>query len=51
MVLALYNNPDVDYVYPDQWFFGDISVWWRPQEYNAFDLLWANHPSVCSIIK
>ena len=51
MVLCILHNPQAAYCYPDQMIFGVISVWWQTQEYNSYDLLWENHPSVCSIFR
>jgi glycosyltransferase involved in cell wall biosynthesis/ubiquinone/menaquinone biosynthesis C-methylase UbiE len=52
--LLLYHlqlHPEAAYAYPYQRLFGDQNLVWACQEYNAYDLLWANHPSVCSLIR
>jgi len=51
MLWRLSREPETAFVYTDQRFFGDQNLIWRPQDYNAYDLLWANHPSVCSLIR
>lgn len=51
MLWSLLNNPGAAYVYSSQRFFGDQQLVWEPQEFNGFDLLWSNHPSVCSLIR
>src|SRR5205814_4754714 len=48
LILELEKNPDKAFAYPDQRFFGDQELVWACQVYNAYDLLWRNHPSVCS---
>ena len=39
------------FAYPAQHFFGDEELVWEPQDYNAYDLLWSNHPTVCSMVR
>lgn len=51
MLWLLIKNPDTSYVYTSQRFFGDDNLIWEPQIYNGYDLLWSNHPSVCSLIR
>lgn len=51
MLWSLWKNPSAAYVYSSQRFFGDQELVWEPQEFNGFDLLWSNHPSVCSLIR
>ena len=47
----LAEHPDCAFAYPSQRFIGDQELCWEPQEYNAFDILWSNHPTVCSLIR
>ena len=51
MLWSLLRHPDSAYVYCSQKFFGDENVVWEPQAFNGYDLLFANHPSVCSLIR
>jgi glycosyltransferase involved in cell wall biosynthesis len=51
LLFALLHHPEAAYAYPDQRFFGDCELVWETQDYNAYDLLWANHPSVCSMLR
>ncbi len=51
LLYALLRNPKAAYAYSYQRFFGDQELVWAPQSYNAYDLLWANHPSVCSLVR
>jgi len=51
MLWALIKDPEAAYVYSSQRFFGDEDLVWAPQIFNGYDLLWANHPSVCSLIR
>ena len=51
MLWSLLRHPDRSYVYTSQRFFGDDNLIWDPQAYNGYDLLWSNHPSVCSLIR
>ena len=44
-------NPDRAFAYCHQRFFGDTELVWAPQPYNAYDLLWGNHPSVCALVR
>jgi glycosyltransferase involved in cell wall biosynthesis len=39
------------YAYSQQRFFGDQELVWGPQRFNRYDLLWSNHPSVCSLMR
>ena len=39
------------FVYTYVNYFGNEDFVWKNQEYNFYDLLWANHPSVCSLIR
>jgi len=48
---SLLRNPDAAYVYSSQRFFGDDNLVWEPQVFNGYDLLFANHPSVCALIR
>jgi glycosyltransferase involved in cell wall biosynthesis len=51
LLYALLHNPGAAYAYPAQRFFGDQELVWTPQAYNAYDLLWSNHPSACAMIR
>ena len=51
MLWSLLRHPDSAYVYCSQKFFGDETLVWEPQAFNGYDLLFANHPSVCSLIR
>ncbi len=51
LALKLLQNPNAAYAYPDQHFFGDENLVWETQAFNAYDLLWSNHPTVCSLIR
>jgi len=51
LLYALLHNSYAAYAYPDQRFFGDQELVWTPQAFNVYDLLWSNHPSVCSLIR
>ena len=51
MLWSLLRHPNSAYVYCSQRFFGDENVVWEPQAFNGYDLLFANHPSVCSLIR
>jgi len=51
LLYALLNNSLAAYAFPDQRFFGDQELVWTPQAFNVYDLLWSNHPSVCSLIR
>jgi glycosyltransferase involved in cell wall biosynthesis len=41
----------VDFAWGDILFFGDMSLIWRTQEYNAYDLLWSNHPASQALVR
>ena len=51
LLYALQRNTAAAYAYPYQRLFGDQELVWATQSFNAFDLLWSNHPSVCSLIR
>lgn len=51
LLYALRENPTCSYAYPYQRFFGDQELVWATQAFNAYDLLWSNHPTVCSLIR
>jgi len=52
LFLKLYQSPpEVGFSYPSQWFVGETNLVWNPQEYNHYDLLWANHPTVCALLR
>lgn len=51
MLFQLKRDPNAAAVYPAIRFFGGENMVWCPGEFNAYDLLWANHPSVCAMIR
>ena len=51
LLYALLKNSLAAYAYSSQRFFGDQNLVWVPQEFNAYDLLWSNHPSVTCLIR
>ncbi len=51
LMYALQSNPSSAYAYPYQRFFGVQELVWATQTFNAYDLLWSNHPTVCSLIR
>jgi glycosyltransferase involved in cell wall biosynthesis len=51
LLYALQSNPSCAYAYPYQRFFGDQELVWEAQSFNAYDLLWSNHPTVCSLMR
>ena len=51
LLLELDVHADRAFAYSYQRFFGDQEMVWACQSYNAYDLLWRNHPSVCSLIR
>jgi glycosyltransferase involved in cell wall biosynthesis len=51
LLKLLHSGPNVSYTYPAQWFEGDMNLVWIPQEFNFFDLLWSDHPTVCSLVR
>ena len=51
LLYALLQNPSAAYAYSSQRLFGDQELIWTPQEYDAYDLLWSNHPSVCALTR
>src|SRR5260370_18343739 len=51
LLYTLLRNSSAAYAYPDQRFFVDEELVWTPQAFNVYDLLWSNHPSVCSLIR
>lgn len=51
LALKLLSSPDVAYVYPYQWFEGQMNLVWETQDFNAYDLMWSNHPSVCALLR
>lgn len=50
---ALLENPKYAYVYSEVYYHGNIPDFfaWKPQEFNQYDLLWANHPTLSSLIR
>jgi glycosyltransferase involved in cell wall biosynthesis/SAM-dependent methyltransferase len=51
LMYSLQENPADAYAYPYQRFFGDQELVWMTQSFNAYDLLWSNHPTVCSLFR
>lgn len=54
LALMLYGfalDPGAGFVFPYQHFFGDQNLIWCNQDFNAYDLLWANHMTVCIMIR
>ncbi len=54
LALMLYGfvlDPSAAFVFPYQHFFGDQNLVWCNQEFDAYDLLWANHMTVCIMIR
>lgn len=54
VALMLYQfvlDPGAAAVFPQQHFFGDQELVWACQEFNAYDLLWAAHVTVCLMIR
>jgi glycosyltransferase involved in cell wall biosynthesis len=54
LALMLYQfvlDPAAAAVFPQQHFFGDQELVWACQEFNAYDLLWAAHVTVCLMIR
>jgi len=45
------KEPKLGLVYTYMHYFGSEDLVWKNQEYNFYDLLWANHPSVCALIR
>jgi glycosyltransferase involved in cell wall biosynthesis len=39
------------FIYTYVRFFGDINFVWKSQEYNFYDLLYTNHPTVCGLVR
>jgi glycosyltransferase involved in cell wall biosynthesis len=51
LLYALQCNRAAAYAYPYQRLFGDQELVWATQSFNAFDLLWSNHPTVCALTR
>lgn len=54
LALYLYQfhlDSDAGFVYPAERFFGDEKAIWTCQPYNVYDLMWANHLTVCIMIR
>lgn len=45
------KNKKLGFVYTYVHFFGDINFVWKNQEYNFYDLLFFNHPTVCGLVR
>jgi glycosyltransferase involved in cell wall biosynthesis len=41
----------VDLAWGDIHFFGDENVVWETQEFNPYDLMWANHPATMALVR
>lgn len=48
---ALSRHPEAAYAYPYQRFFGDADFVVASQDFNGYDLLFANHPCVAALIR
>jgi glycosyltransferase involved in cell wall biosynthesis len=48
---ALHVYPEAAYAYSYQQFFGDLHYVVASQSFNAYDLIWLNHPSVAALIR
>ncbi len=51
MPLRLRARPLGAFVFPYQHFFGDQKLVWCTRSFDAYDLLWANHMTVCIMIR
>ncbi len=45
------KEPNLGFVYPYVHFFGTRDSVWENQEFNFYDLLWANHPTLSALIR
>ena len=45
------KKTSLGFVYTYVRFFGDINFVWKNQEYNFYDLLFFNHPTVCGLVR
>ncbi|MDP1845264.1 MAG: glycosyltransferase family A protein [Candidatus Moranbacteria bacterium] len=45
------SDPKLGFIYTYTHFFGTENSIWKNQEYNFYDLLWANHPTVCALVR
>ncbi len=45
------QEPELGFVYPYVHFFGNEEYVWENQEFNFYDLLWANHPTLSALIR
>ena len=45
------KEPELGFVYPYVHFFGNEDYVWENQEYNFYDLLWTNHPTLSALIR
>ncbi len=45
------QEPELGYVYPYVRFFGNKDFVWENQEFNFYDLLWVNHPTLSALIR
>lgn len=47
------THPEYAYVYSEVFYYGNIPEYfvWKPQEFNLYNLIWANHPTLSSLIR
>jgi glycosyltransferase involved in cell wall biosynthesis len=45
------KNSKIGFVYTYTHFFGDFDLVWKNQEYNFYDILFNNHPTVCALVR
>lgn len=52
LLRALKANSGVGYVYSEIYYYGNIPDFfvWKPQSFNAYNLIWANHPTLSCLI-
>lgn len=50
---AFQYYPEFDFIYSSLYFHGQIPEYfaWKPQNFNAYDLIWTSHPTLSSLIK
>jgi glycosyltransferase involved in cell wall biosynthesis len=48
---AILKDSKLGFVYTFTHFFDQEDIVWKNQEYNLYDLLWANHPTVCALVR
>ncbi|MBO9635402.1 MAG: glycosyltransferase [Chitinophagaceae bacterium] len=52
LLKAFQHYPEFDFIYSSLYFHGQIPEYfvWRPQTYNAYDLVWSSHPTLSCLI-